>query len=75
MGTLHEYLCTFMIISPSILLRIRNVSDKSCRKNQNRYFMFNNSFPKIVLFNVKKYGTARQATHDNKAQVHCMLDN
>jgi len=26
-GTFHENLCTFMIISRSILLRMRNVSD------------------------------------------------
>ena len=33
-----------------ILLKIRNVVDKSCRKNQNTHFMFNNLFPKIVPF-------------------------
>ena len=37
-----EDLCTFMIISRWILLRMRNVSDKSCRENQNTHFMFNN---------------------------------
>jgi hypothetical protein len=25
--------------------------------------------------NVEKYGKARQATDDNTAQAHCMLDN
>jgi hypothetical protein len=49
-GTLHEDLCTFVIISRWILLRMRNVSDKSCRENQNTHFMFNNVFPKIVPF-------------------------
>jgi hypothetical protein len=49
-GTLHEDLCTFMVISRWILLRMRNVSDKSCRENQNIHFMFNNFFPKIVPF-------------------------
>jgi len=44
-GTLHEELCTFMAISRLILLRMRNVSDKSCRENQNtsfcvQYFFF-----------------------------------
>ena len=45
MGTLHEdqYMC--MVISHS-LLRMRNVSDKSCRENQNTCFMFNTFFPK-----------------------------
>jgi len=34
----------------SFLLRMRNVSDKSCRENQNKHFMFNNFFfSKIVL--------------------------
>jgi hypothetical protein len=46
----HEDLCTFMIISRRILLTVRNVSDKSCRENQNTHFMFNNVFPKIVPF-------------------------
>ena len=37
-GTLHAALCKFMIISRSILLRIRNISDKVCRENQNTHF-------------------------------------
>jgi hypothetical protein len=49
-GTLHEDLCTFMIISRWTLLRMRNVSHKSCRENQNTHFMFNYFFPKIVPF-------------------------
>jgi hypothetical protein len=32
-GTLHEDLWTFMIISHSLLLRMRNVSHKICRQN------------------------------------------
>jgi hypothetical protein len=48
--TLHEDLCTFMIISRSILLRMRNILEKSCRDNHNTYFMFNNFFPTVVLF-------------------------
>ena len=36
-GTLHEDQYTFIIISLSILLRIRNISDKSCRENQNTF--------------------------------------
>ena len=48
MGTLHEDLCTFMIISHSFLLRMRNVSDKRLRESQNTHFMFNNFFLKIV---------------------------
>jgi hypothetical protein len=39
-------LCKFMIISRWVILRMRSVSDKSCRENQNTHFMFNNFFPK-----------------------------
>jgi hypothetical protein len=34
-STLHEDLCTCVIVSRWILVRMRNVSDKSCRENQN----------------------------------------
>jgi len=40
-------LCTFMV-SPSILLRMSNFSDKSCRENQNTHFIFNNIFQVVV---------------------------
>ena len=33
-----------MIISRSLLLRMRNVLDKSCRENQNPHFMFDTFF-------------------------------
>jgi hypothetical protein len=42
MGTLREDICTFMIIYRSLLLKMRNVSDKLCRENQSTLFMFNN---------------------------------
>jgi hypothetical protein len=48
-GTLHEDLCTFMI-SRSILLRMRNISETICGENQNTYFMFKNFFPGMVPF-------------------------
>ena len=37
--TLHEALCTFMIISCSVLLRIRSNSHKSSVQNQNTHFI------------------------------------
>jgi len=54
MGTLHEDQYTFMIISRSVFLRMRNISDKSCSKNENTHFMLNllhppPHSPKIVL--------------------------
>jgi hypothetical protein len=33
-----------MIISRSVLLRMRNVSDESCTENQSTHFMFNKFF-------------------------------
>jgi hypothetical protein len=50
MDTLHEDQYRFLIISHLMLLRMRNVSDKPYRENQNTYFMFNNFFTKIVPF-------------------------
>jgi hypothetical protein len=41
-GTLHEDQYILFIISLSVLLRMRNVSDKSCRENQNTNFVFSN---------------------------------
>ena len=49
-GTLPEDTYTFLITSRSVLFRMRNVSDKFYRGNQNTHFMFNNFFSKIVLF-------------------------
>jgi len=46
MGTLHEDQYTFLIISHSVLSRMRNISDKTCRENQNAHFIFSNCFLK-----------------------------
>jgi hypothetical protein len=69
-GTLHKDLCTFMIISRWILFRKRNVSNKSCRQNQNTHFMFNIFFRKSCRLwdTVKKYGRARHVTDNNIIQ-------
>jgi hypothetical protein len=42
--TLHEDILTFMTISRWIILRMRNVSNKSCRENKNTIFTFSNFF-------------------------------
>jgi hypothetical protein len=39
-GTIREDLRTFMVISHCILLRMRNVSNRSCGDNQNTCFVF-----------------------------------
>jgi len=54
-GYINEDQYTFMIISRSFLLRMRNVLGNNCRENQNTHFMFNNFFPKIGPF-MRKYG-------------------
>ena len=79
-GTLHEDRCTFLIISRSFLLRMRNVSDKLYREHQNTHFVFSNLL--LIFFfktyrlwdKVKKYCRAGQATDDNMAHAHYMLD-
>ena len=55
-----------MTVSRSILPRMRNVSDKSCRENQNTHFVFSNFFSPRKSYrlwdNVEKYGRAGQTT-------------
>jgi hypothetical protein len=46
---IKTYVCTFIIISRSVLLRMRTFSDKSYKKIKT-YFIFSNAFPKIVPF-------------------------
>jgi hypothetical protein len=53
---------------------MRNVSDKSCRQDQNTHFAFSNFFPpKIVTLrdNVEKYCRVGHATDDNMAHAYC----
>jgi hypothetical protein len=44
MGTLHGNRGTFQIIVRWVLLKMRAVSDKSCRETRNTHFMSNTSF-------------------------------
>jgi hypothetical protein len=67
----------FLLTSGSVLRRMRNVSDISCRENQNTHLMLNKFFfLKIVPFldNAEKYSRAEQSTDDNMTHAHCMLD-
>ena len=75
-GTWHEDRYKFLTISRSVLLRMRNVSDKSCTENQNTHFVFSNVFSKMYRLwdNVEKYCRGGQATYDNMPHAHCMLD-
>jgi hypothetical protein len=78
MGTLHEDLCTF--ISHWILLRMRDVSYKSCRENQNTHFVFNNfvsenrAVYEIGLCGKIWYSQRGQRWQHNTAHALCMLD-
>jgi len=49
------------------LLRVRNVSDKGCRKKIKAHILFSNFFPENpelceIMWGEKMYGRARQAT-------------
>jgi hypothetical protein len=76
-GTLHEDQFTFSIISRSFLLRMRNISDRSCRENRNTHFIFSNFFPEnrtvheIMWKHIVQPG---RVIDDNMAHTHCMLD-
>ena len=72
MGTLHENLYTFN----SLVLRMYNVLDKSCKDNKNARFMYNSFSRKLfpLWYNVEKCGRARQTTDDNVAHALCTLD-
>ena len=60
-GTLREDQHNFFIISRSVLLRMGNVSDENCRKNQNTHFEFSNLFSKIVWKNIVGPGRPQMA--------------
>jgi hypothetical protein len=70
----QEY--TFLIISPSVILRMRNVSHKKLQRNLKSHILYS-----IIFFskscrlwdNVEKCRT-EQATDDNMAHAHCMFD-
>ena len=66
----------YPIISRRVLLRTKDVSDKSCTVNQHTHFVFRSLFLKSCRFwdNAGKYRKDWQATDDNKAHTLCMLD-
>jgi hypothetical protein len=49
-GTLHKDMCTFMIISRRIPLRMKTFLGKHCTENQNTHFVLNKFFSKIKPF-------------------------
>ena len=77
-GTFHEDQYTFLNISHSIVLRMRNVSDKRCRENENTHFVFSKFFffENRAVYEVMsgKYCRAGQTPDENMAHAHCVLD-
>jgi len=76
-GALREDQYTFLNHISLISFRMRNVSHVGCTGNQNTHFLsVNFFFSKILPFmrNVEKYCRAGQATADNMAHAHFMLD-
>jgi hypothetical protein len=77
MGTLHEDQYKFLIVSHSVLLRLRNVSDKCCRENQSMHFMFNNYFfENCAIYEIMRKDTVELGSprDDNMMHVQCIMD-
>jgi hypothetical protein len=74
MSTLYGDQYAFLIISRSVLQRMKNISDKIYTENRNTHVKF--VFRKSCLSrdNGKKYCIFGQATVDSMAHAHCMLD-
>jgi hypothetical protein len=70
-GTLHEDQYTSVTISRSVLLRMRNVSGKICRKNQNTRFFENRAVYDILWRSIVEL----DKPHDNRAHALCTMDN
>ena len=69
-------LFTFMTISHSVLLRMRDVLHKRCRENQNTHFMFNNFFFRKscrLWDNIEKCGGARGRRWQYGGSLHAGL--
>ena len=77
--TLLEVQYKFLIISLSIILRMRNVSDRICRENQNTHFVSSNFFfgKSFRLWeNVEKFCRTGQSTDDNiirRTRIACYI--
>jgi hypothetical protein len=76
-STLNEDQYTYLLTSHSFLLKMRNVSNKSCTENQNTHFVFNNIFPENrAVYEITWKNMVQPdglATDDN--MTHCMVDN
>ena len=64
-------ICNYLyisIISRSVIFRMKNISEESCRENQNTYFIFNDFFENRTLYFImwKKNTGVRQTTDENE---------
>jgi hypothetical protein len=75
MDTLHDDLCAFVIVSRWILLRMRNVSHKSCEKITANILCSITCFQKSYHLwdNIEKCGRVRQAPYDVIIQCMCFV--
>ena len=67
---------TFLTMPHSVFPRMRNVSGKSCRRNQSTHFVFNNVFRRSCRLrdNVEKYcGRGRQQMTILRLQIACWI--
>jgi len=76
-STLYEDRYTFLVISRSFPIRMRNVSDRCCREKQNNILRSVSCLIKSAVYEIMwtKYCTAGQTTGDNVAHALCMLVN
>ena len=51
-GTLHEDQYTFVTTSRSVLVGMKNVSDDSCRENQNKFPVQENIYENLVVYEI-----------------------
>ena len=74
---LHEDQHTFMIISRSFLLRMRNVSDKGCRESEHTFYIQYLLFVDRAIYGKIWKKVVEQGTPQMTLMTHacCMLDN
>jgi len=74
-GTIYEHKNTFLIISCSVPLRMKNIADKSCTEIEAHILYSTFFFRKLCHLweNVEKYGRPAEATDENMAYAHFTL--
>jgi hypothetical protein len=75
-GTVNEYQYIFPIIFRSILLRMKNVSGKSCRENQNTFYVRQGFFENCILRDIiwKNIAELDRRWMGNMTRAHSMPD-